>query len=51
VIRENEENCMASFWNLGPSINYYYPPDDGLAAANGKKLLHDSHADSSTKFF
>jgi hypothetical protein len=51
VIRENEENCMASFWNLGQSINYYYPPDDGFLAANGKKLLHDSHADSSTNFF
>jgi hypothetical protein len=39
------------FGDLWLRVNYYYPPDDGLAAANGKKLLHDSHADSSTKFF
>ena len=25
-VLENEENCIASFWNLGPSINYYYLP-------------------------
>ena len=29
------------FWNLRLRVNYYYPPDDGLAAANGKKLLHE----------
>jgi hypothetical protein len=28
-------------WNLRLRVNYYYPPDDGFAAANGKKLLHD----------
>jgi len=39
------------FWNLRLRVNYYYPPDDGLAAANWKKLLHDCHADSSTKLF
>jgi hypothetical protein len=22
-------------------VNCYYPPDDGLLAANGKKLLHE----------
>jgi hypothetical protein len=29
------------FGDLRLRVNYYYPPDDGLAAANGKKLLHD----------
>jgi len=35
------------FGDLRLRVNYYYPPDDGLAVANGKKLLHDSYADSS----
>ena len=29
------------FGDLRLRVNYYYPPDDGLAAANGKKLLHE----------
>jgi hypothetical protein len=29
------------FWNLRLSVNYYYPPDGGFLAANGKKLLHE----------
>jgi hypothetical protein len=26
---------------LEKGINYYYPPDSGFLAANGKKLLHE----------
>jgi hypothetical protein len=37
----NEENCLARFWSLAAKVNYYYPPDGGFLAANGKKLLHD----------
>ncbi|MDD4448120.1 MAG: hypothetical protein PHN61_10625 [Methanothrix sp.] len=37
----NAENCMACFGNSGAGINYYYPPDGGFLAANGKKLLDD----------
>jgi len=29
------------FWNLRLRVNYYYPLNDGLAAANGKKRLHE----------
>jgi hypothetical protein len=37
----NEENCLARFWSLGANVNYYYPPEGGFLAANGKKLLDE----------
>jgi hypothetical protein len=35
------ENCRASFGNFGANVNYYYPPESGFLAANGKKLLDE----------
>jgi hypothetical protein len=29
------------FWDFWLRVNYYYPPDGSLRAANGKNLLHE----------
>jgi hypothetical protein len=36
---------MASLGNFGAGVNCCYPPDSGLLAANGKKVLDECHAD------
>jgi hypothetical protein len=39
--RSGNAGLQNRIWNLRLRVNYYYPPDDGFLAANGKKLLHE----------
>ncbi|MDD4094325.1 MAG: hypothetical protein PHF94_06885, partial [Methanothrix sp.] len=41
AIGEDDVNCLTRFCSLEKGINYYYPPDSGFLAANGKKLLDE----------
>jgi hypothetical protein len=40
-IGDSRKDFKMRFRDFWLRVNYYYPPDDGFLAANGKKLLHD----------